>query len=546
MVNNIGGGPGMDSNDRHEMRVSILFEPTSNISNYTVFNYSDRNEKPYTQTSVTYPTGLGYALYPNWLALGARQASLGNYTIDSPYPAYQQAETYGVSNTLSASFGPGVTFKYIFGYQFVNTNNFSNASGLAVPIEILKQGDLGDHQYTNELQLLGKSFNDRLSWTVGAFDLEQHNRALQDTQFGAPVGQPFSDATNIIATTHSRNTTEAGYAQGTFAITDKLNFTAGGRYNKDTATNLSTGMEPEFFIAGPQVCSLVPTGVGVDLANCTQNQSLTSHATTYNFSLDYHLSGNVMIYATTRRGYNGGGFNPSAAENLPPGVPHATYLPEFVTDYELGTKTEGTLGGVPVRANLSAYESLYTNIQRESNGVTAGGQPYSGISNGPKATIYGVVLDLLARPVPDFTVNLHYGFLHTEYTQGAPGFPQGNVFGQAPMHTVDLSGAYRHDLPVGGAAVASIIYAYQSRITFQDDNIGEPDAFEGGYGIANARFGWDSVMNRPVDVSLFVKNLTDKAYVTDLQNIAEIAGFTGSTHGDPRTYGIEVKYRFGH
>jgi iron complex outermembrane receptor protein len=545
MVNNVGGGPGMDSNNREQQRVSILFEPTSGISNYTVFDHSSRNEQPLTQISTTYPTGLGYLLYPNWLALGARQAALGNYTIDSPYPAYAHADNYGVSNVFTDSLTSGLTFKYIFGYRFVDTGNLSNASGLAVPIEILKQGDIEDHQYTDEFQLLGKSFNDLLQWTAGYFDLRQHNGNLQDTEFGAPVGQPFSDSTNIIATTASKNMTKAGYAQATLAITDKLNLTAGARYNHDTASEFSTAMEPEFVLAGPEVCSLAPLGVGVNLANCTQNQSLSSHATTYNVSVDYHLSQNVMVYGTTRRGYNGGGFNPSAAENLPAGVPQSTYLPEFVTDYELGSKTEGTVAGMPVRADMSIYRSNYTQIQREVNGVTAQGQPYAGISNGPRADIYGAVLDLLVRPVPDFTASLHYGFLHTEYTEGAPGFPKGNTFGQAPRHTVNLSGAYHHDLPVGGAAVASVAYAYQSRITFQDANIGEPDAFEGGYGFANARAGWDSVLNSTVDLSLFVKNITNKVYVTDLQNIVAIAGFTGATHSDPRTYGFEVKYRFG-
>ena len=545
MVTNVGGGPGMDSNNRTQARISVLFEPTSNISNYTMFDQSNRDETPYSQTSITYPAGLGYAVYPNWLALGARQAALGNYTIDSPYPAWQRATTYGLSNVFTDSLGYGLTFKYILGYRFVNTNNFSNASGLPVPVEILHQGDFGDHQYTNEFQLLGKSFDQRLSWTFGLFDLRQHYRSLQDTEFAAPVEQPFDDATNIVATSAYKATTKAAYLQGTVAITDKLNFTAGVRYNRDTESALSTGTEPEFVLAGPEVCSLAPTGAGVDLADCTQNQSLASHALTYNFSLDYHLSEAEMVYFTTRKGYNAGGFNPSAAQNLPAGVPHATYLPEYLTDYEIGSKSEGTVAGIPVRADLSAYESLYTNIQRESNGITPSGQPFAGIGNGPKATIYGAILELLARPIPDFTVDLHYGLLHAAYTQGAPGFPESNVFGQAPKHTVNLSGTYQHDLPLGGSAVASVAYAYQSRITFQDENIGEPDAFEGGYGFANARLAWNSVMNGPVDVSFFVKNLTNKVYVTDLQNIAAIAGFTGATHNDPRTYGVELHYRFG-
>ena len=168
-------------------------------------------------------------------------------------------------------------------------------------------------------------------------------------------------------------------------------------------------------------------------------------------SLDYHLSQQVLLYFTTRRGYNGGGFNPGIPADAPPNAPQQSYLPEYVTDYELGAKTEGTYGGVPVRANVSVYMADYTNIQRGSFGVTAT-STYSGISNGPKAQIYGFQLESVVRPVHDFTINLNYGYLHTEYTQGAPGFAKGNIFGQAPEHSVNLSGNYHHDL----AAVVAI------------------------------------------------------------------------------------------
>jgi iron complex outermembrane receptor protein len=262
--------------------------------------------------------------------------------------------------------------------------------------------------------------------------------------------------------------------------------------------------------------------------------------------VDYHLSDNVMVYATSRRGYNGGGFNPAAAANAPVGTPQPVYLPEYVTDYEAGTKTEGTVAGRPVRANLSVYRSSYTQIQRSSNGITAQGMPFSGTSNGPRAVIYGAVLELVVRPVHDFTLNLNYGYLHARYTQGAPGFPESNVFGQAPEHTLNVSGVYRHELPVGGAAVASVSYAYQSRITFQDVNVGESDAFQGGYGLLAARLGWESVLNSSVDVTLYAKNLTNKVYLTDLQDVSAILSFTAGVHGDPRTYGIEAHYNFGH
>jgi iron complex outermembrane receptor protein len=550
MVTNVGGGPGMDSRNRTQVRASILFEPNSNISNYTVFDRSHKSEQPLTQitTAVSGTQGLGLAFYPNLLTLGAQQAAFGVQKIDSPYPAFNHTTTSGVSNVFTAALGHDLTFKYLFGYRYQNVVIFDNQPALPLPIEITYQGDLGDEQMTNEVQLLGKLFDGRFNWTMGAFDLNQHNRPFNSVQLFAPVNQPFADDQNNYTNSRQKTATKAGYAQGTLAITDKLNFTAGARYSHDTGSIEVTSLQPEFFFSGtgPQVCNLSPTGVGVNLANCTQNESRNGHAVTYNLSLDYHLSQNVMVYATNRKGYNGGGFNSAVSPDDPPGTPQPVYLPEYVTDNEVGVKTEGNVAGRPVRANLSVYRSKYTQIQRSSAGVTPSGASYIGISNGPEALIYGAVLELVARPLRDFTVNLNYGYLRTEYTQGAPGFPEGNTFGQAPEHTINASGTYHHDLPVGGAAVGTISWAYQSRVTFQDVNVGEPDAFQGGYGVAAAQIGWDSVLNGPVDVSLFVKNLTNKVYVTDLQDIINILSFTAGVHNDPRTFGIELRYRFGH
>jgi iron complex outermembrane receptor protein len=549
MVTNIGGGPDMDSRDRQQQRVSILFEPTSDINNYIVFDHSHRAELPLTQitTAVSGTQGLGLSIYPNLLLLGAQQAAFGVQKIDSPYPAYNHTSTYGVSDVFTASLDHGLTFKYIFGYRYLNNDIYDNQPALPLPIEITHQGDLGDEQLTNEVQLLGKSFNNLFNWTLGLFDLTQHNNPFNSVQLFAPVGEPFSDADNNYVNSRQKTGTKAAYGQGTVAITDKVNFTAGMRYSKDTASIFQTSLQPEFFFSGsgPQTCNLAPTGVGVDLANCTQSDSLTSHAITYNVSLDYHLSENMMVYATNRKGYNGGGFNTGVAPNDPPGSPQATYLPEYVTDYELGIKTESSVAGRPVRANLSAYKSEYTQIQRSSSGVTSTGEPYIGIGNGPKAEIYGAILELVMRPIHDITLNLNYGYLRAEYVQGAPGFSEQNTFGQAPEHTLNVSSTYRHDLPVGGAAVAAASWAYQSGITFQDVNIGEPDAFQGGYGIAAAQVGWDAVLNGPVDVSFFVKNLTNKVYLTNLQDEINILSYTAGVHNDPRTFGIELKYHFG-
>jgi iron complex outermembrane recepter protein len=556
-VTNIGGGPGMQSEDRNAARLSILFDPTSNVSNYTVLDYSHRGESPPPQiTSHVQPgtgciTGLGCLYPPANLALiqeeGAQQNALGIRTIDQDFPSFDHATNYGLSNIFTAELGHGLTFKYIFGYRYLEFHDLSSKTGFTLPLELGLGAVYGEKTWTNEVQLLDKMFDDRFTWTLGGFFSQDKTPTLSDYELFAPAGASFYGGEDTAQYSVTKTDSTAFYLQGSYAITNKLNFTAGVRHTRDQDSQFLTSMGPEFTFIGPELCHLVPGAVGVDYANCSSNLSATFSAVTYNFSLDYHITDGVMVYATTRKGYNGGGFNTDAPNPAvaTPGSPTASYGPEYLTDFEVGTKTEGTLAGIPVRADVATFLANYTDIQRTGYSFI-NSELYSGTINGPKARIYGLQLQTVARLFSDLTVSVNYGFLHTEFEQGAPAFPKGSVFAQAPEQTLSASTTYSHGLPAGGALVGTISYTYQSGETFQDDNVGVPYANQPGFSLVDARVGWQSMLNSPVDVTLFVKNLTNKAYALDREDETQIGlGFVGTVYSDPRTYGLELRYRFG-
>ena len=65
---------------------------------------------------------------------------------------------------------------------------------------------------------------------------------------------------------------------------------------------------------------------------------------------------------------------------------------------------------------------------------------------------------------------------------------------------------------------------------------------EPGRGVANARIDWRHPMGSPVDVALFVTNLTDRVY----QEAGTIAAGVGVAHyAAPRIWGVELRYDFG-
>ena len=67
---------------------------------------------------------------------------------------------------------------------------------------------------------------------------------------------------------------------------------------------------------------------------------------------------------------------------------------------------------------------------------------------------------------------------------------------------------------------------------------------DAGYDLLNASVGWRDVMGMPIDLRAYVKNLTDEEYATGGMSVWT-TGFVTYILGAPRTYGMEVRYRFG-
>lgn len=556
VVKNIKGGPDFQGLNRNALRLSVLFDPTENISNYTVLTYNQRDEKPYALIASGWTRNAGClapapaACLPGYTrgqlaAAGDAQQALGIRSTSTTLPANQDSKTYGISNVFNWSLLENLTLKYVAGYRRRDSDEASSKANLDFPVQFGANHIFAIHDLTHEVQLQGDLLDDRLSWTAGYF--RSRNKGFTGLTYALllpPGGLPtFANSTSNRSRTLNRS--EAFYGQATFAVTDALKLTAGARHTKDKAWQANTRRAPQFTFAGPNVCTLPVGAIGVDLVNCVRTLSDQYSATTYNLSADYRISEDLLVYVTTRRGYNGGGFNASVPDTATPGAPLSTYDPEEITDYEAGIKGDFTFGGAPLRINLSVFKAKYTGIQRNQRGFSVTGALYSGTANGPKATIKGLQFESVIRPVEGLTVSANYAYLYTRYDTGTNGFSQFNKFGQAPKHTVNLGATYSQPISAGGELFANANYAYQSRIAFQDDqSASAPGVFQDGYGIVDLRVGWREVADSKFDVEVFAKNAADKAYAIERQDLTGLFGFTGTVYSDPRTYGVEVRYRF--
>jgi iron complex outermembrane receptor protein len=531
-------GPDLQSQNRQAYRASFLFTPTSKITDYLVVDYSNRDETNYALIAENLqaapcPVGFLSCLYPNVAALGAQQVAFGVRHVSYNYPEYDKDKPLGVSNILTGDLG-GVTLKYILGYRTVDFSQGHNTNSLNLPLAYGISRDTG-YQWTHELQASGKAFDSRLSWIVGAFYLE--NKETDRLWFNLLLfpatlqpNMPLAQESGSIAD----NKSAAVYGQGTFDLTDKLKFTAGIRYTQDRPEQLA-----ESFLPGP-TCAILALS-GTNPATCQRPLSATFTATTYNIDLDYQLSSNTLVYAATRRGYNQGGFNGSF--NDPTLVP---ILPEYITDYEVGAKADFHLAGIPIRTNAAVYYAKYTNIQRGGQKIVDG-FTFSGTFNAAAATIYGAQLEVTARPTDHLTLSGSYAYLHSKYdsfNNTLLGDATGNAFAQAPEDTAHIGATYRYPLSKG-EIVGNINYAYTSTVTFTDVNLGSDNAFQKPYGLLDARIDWKNIAGKPVDIGFWVKNLTDTIYAVNILDQTSTFGFTSNSYGDPRTFGVELRYRFG-
>jgi iron complex outermembrane receptor protein len=538
-------------------RVSALFTPTDSISDYAVFNLALRRDTPVAQVSKvegdrttvdrSLPGG-AYAFY-EFLNPSAynndpeiyyhdllAQEARGIRHVDVPIHSRLNNNLFQFTNILTDDLGV-VTLRYIAGYQ--GTTNHQLISDLSIPLPVIVgANDSHSHTVTQEGQILGKAFGDRLDWVAGVYYSSMWGPAKNTYLLFAPVGTPFNDLTTQQSGGPINDTQSlAGYAQGTFALTSRLKLTGGIRYTSD---HLKT---KQFQILAGGTCNL-PIEPNVDQNLCLQSLKTHSDAVTYNISLDYQATPALLLYATTRRGYNAGGFNPG----FPVGVPD-TVKPEFIRDYEAGLKANGHLGSAPFRFTLSGFGSKYTNIQRTVGEVF----PLNGVNtvvtafvNAASAKIYGAQFEGSIRPLPQLTLDASYGYLHTKYDRFVTfiGDGTGNKFAQAPKSTLHVGGTYAYALPQGEIS-ANVSYSHISAVNFADVNLGQPGDNAPGYGLVDLRLDWNHIGGKPVDIGVYVKNLTNKVYVLNASDDTQLFGFVSLQYGDPRTVGVELRYTFG-
>jgi iron complex outermembrane receptor protein len=482
-------------------------------------------------------------------ARGHRDVELGADPTD-------RLDTGGVIDNFSVKLNDDMTVRNIASYStFKHLYRWDLDGSRAAFVDYVNPDDKDQADVrtaTEELQLQGTARDSKLKYVIGGY--YEHTKAKGDSYANALFVE------QVIVVYDQTKTSFAPFIQGTYDLGDLydslsgLNLTGGARYTFDSTTGHAHIV---------QKAANVLTTVDTEY-----DASVKSEALTYTAGLDYHL-GASLLYGKVSRGYKTGGIAPTSVT-----PEHYTYKPEYVTNYEIGQKSDFELADMPVRLNTAVYFTDYSNLQKASvdtYDAPGAGLPQVGASvvNAGAAQLYGLEVEATIRPFTGATLVATYGYTHAEYTQfnlrvgGVT--PQvdctGNEisvgdtaelscvpFQQTPKNNFSVSARYLLPLDASwGDIEGSATYSWNARQYTSTNTVpdAEPGSWLDSLGLLNASLSWSKILGSNFDAQIFGSNLTNEDYRISNSNQWTFTYFRSSIYGEPRVIGMTLGYRWG-
>jgi iron complex outermembrane recepter protein len=530
-----------DDENFYSLRGSIYWEPSESFNTLLVADYfkAEDNGPGVTMTAAR-PGGLISRRNPTLQAWLANQLTLGPRSIETtPGEAFAPdnfVKSWGVTSITRLEVTDGLELKAILSHREGENRTSSDTDGSPF-LGIQANLHVRAKNNSAELNASGQILNDKLTYVVGGFWLRETGG---EENLSAQLGNVFRGVTAGSA----RNISKALYAQGTLAVPgtdDNLKLTFGGRYTWDDRVAVARSRD---LVSG---CQVIDPATGSVADPCAVVLQKNFGAFTYNLSVDYRVSPELLVYVAHRRGYRSGGFNYRATSlNAQRPVD-----PEHTKDVEIGLKSDFRLGEVPVRFNLAAFKAWQSDLQRNtvvllSTGVT------TLTTNAAKAEVYGGEASLTIRPVPELTLNGNVGYANGKFTAFdtvVGGVP--TVLRDLPFYNYKWTGSANasYEIPFGENDQAVVLFAsynYHSRGNYNYNtppNV-EPEAFIPADGTLNAAITWRNVLGSPLSLKAFCDNLTNNTQVQGHQSIQAQFGVTTAIYNEPRMYGLEARVKF--
>jgi iron complex outermembrane receptor protein len=350
----------------------------------------------------------------------------------------------------------------------------------------------------------------RLSWALGGFYQERTRESsfsvYDDPSGVAPVTPADVDPSSLLFAIVDNNRSRAWAlsAQASYKLSDALELTAAGRYDRDERRSFDRRDIPTTF-ASAVFDEFQPK-----------------------FSLSYRLNHGLLVYSGYSRGFRSGGFN----EYSP--VVARIYGAESTDSYELGFKFSG--GGGAFTLNGALFRSDQEDAQ-----ITRFNPASFTLENVAIDDVraQGAELELAARLTEQWRVRLNAGYTDSEIRSFAQNpAVVGAAMPYVAAYNLALSADYERPLT---EAVTVWGYAAYRRSGPRSFTLDFPDLKSEAHDFVDLRAG---LRGARWSVAAFIENAFDERQPEDLFGMFNGAVELARQPNMPRRYGVELRRDF--
>ena len=555
-IKNEYNGHDLNGGSRDGFRAQLLFKPNEDFNLRWIGDYNEEDSSAGTRVLYnTGPTINGVNLYSaRAAAAGAtlvngshRKVNLDN---DQHVTVHQGGTSVEANWTLPSDF----TLTSISSYRFWNFTP-KNDDGLNVPASYNAGVSVEDKQYSQEFRLASPK-GEFFDYVVGAYyfgsDLDNKSFAYYGPQADIWNGTPAGALANVdsVGNGHIKTDSFALFAQGTWHLTERLDFTAGvrGTYEEKSAWVTRNAPVGGATVTGAAATARRGRAGAYDSGDLNQYSSSPSGL----LNLSYRITDDVLGYATLSHGEKSGGVNLAVGSAPTAGADSLLIGTERANNAELGFKS--TLWDHRLQLNANVFwtqvNAYQTNAYDDVNRVQY-------LTNAGSVRSRGVEFESTIIPLRGLTLNFNGSFNDVSYLSykdapcppeisQAPGAPascdlSGHQVVGASKWIGNANGEYKWNLDNGLEPYVTGSYAFRSKAvgTVEDSDYGQIPS----YAVVNLSTGLRGDFNQGQwDISLWLKNAFDKTYYTTLWTGGN-GGYEGLL-GTPRTLGVTGRYDF--
>ncbi len=458
--------------------------------------------------------------------------------------------------------------------------------------------------YSQEFQLSGTAFDDKLDFVVGAFgfheETDKGTAASPTGPFFNSLSVPdFAFYTNATTELLAKNTSASIFSQADWNFNEQWRLTAGLRYTweerelkrnfqiTDTKTLATTGDAEKLLIgdfydfpSGPDtfnpdhlfVTAKDPNNPGQDDPLANQKMKTDDSEVTPMASIQYTFGDLGFInfgtaYFTVANGFLSGGISDTLEVS---DRKIYEYDPEKVWNYELGLKMDAWDN--KLRLNTAIFYTDYTDRQLTTVRINPDtGRIAGALINAESSTIAGIEFEAIVIPIENLQITANMTFNDGEIDdyddERITTVPDGGA--TAGCDIVDIGGGnlvencavdrsdenlprlpdevyfvavqYNWETSMG-RVVPMVSWSYRTSV---DNCFDVSSCISGIYKVdqedVSARLTWTS-QDEAWRVTAYGNNLTDDRYVTGGTPLVDVTETAGTIYNLPRTYGVEAAY----